>query len=76
MEKKYQGVLKFKRYFGIKAGKSIWKESFVKTHVWPSPSYAQIELNWLRDYLLPATGVRIIGYYIDSFLDMDNNLPF
>jgi hypothetical protein len=34
MERRYQGVLKFKRFFGVKAGRSIWKESFVKTRVY------------------------------------------
>ena len=34
MERRYQGVLKFKRFFGVKAGRSVWKEAFVKTHVY------------------------------------------
>lgn len=75
MERKYQGVLKFKRFFGVKAGHSIWKESFVKTHVYTSFSPAHRELCWLRDYVIPATGASIIGYYIDTFFDMDENLP-
>lgn len=75
MERKYQGVLKFKRFFGIKAGRSIWKESFVKTHVYSDPLPARSELYWLRDYIVPATGARIVGYYVDTFLDMDENLP-
>lgn len=75
MEKRYQGVLKFKRFFGVKAGRSIWKESFVKTRVYTGPLPASSELYWLRDYIIPATGARVIGYYIDTFLDMDENLP-
>ena len=75
MEKRYQGVLKFKRFFGVKAGHSIWKESFVKTHVYTGPLLASSELFWLRDYIVPATGARIVGYYIDTFFDMDENLP-
>lgn len=76
MEKRYQGVLKFKRFFGVKAGRSIWKESFVKTHVYADPLAARSELFWLRDYVVPATGASIVGYYIDTFFDMDENLPF
>ena len=75
MERRYQGVLKFKRFFGIKAGRSIWKESFVKTNVYIDADLARFELSRLRDYIIPATGARVIGYYIDSFFDMDENLP-
>ena len=75
MERRYQGVLKFKRFFGVKAGHSIWKESFVKTHVYINLSPARRELCWLRDYVIPATGASIVGYYIDTFFDMDENLP-
>lgn len=76
MEKKYQGVLKFKRFFGIKAGRLIWKESFVKTRVYTCSSFARSELDWLRDYIIPATGARVIGYYVDAFFDMDEDFPF
>lgn len=76
MERKFQGVLKFRRFFGVKAGHSIWKESFVKTRVYADPSPARSDLFWLRDYILPATGVRIIGYYVDTFFDADEYLPF
>lgn len=75
MERRYQGVLKFKRFFGVKAGRSIWKESFVKTRVYTGPLLAHSELLWLRDYVVPATGARVVGYYVDTFFDMDENLP-
>lgn len=75
MERRFQGVLKFNRFFGVKAGHSIWKESFVKTNVYIDPDLVRFELNWLRDYIIPATGARVIGYYIESFFDMDDNLP-
>ena len=65
MERRYQGVLKFKRFFGVKAGRSIWKEAFVKTHVYTDPSPACSELYWLRDYIVPATGACVVGSYID-----------
>lgn len=75
MERRYQGVLKFKRFFGVKAGRSIWRESFVKTRVYADPSFARSELFWLRDYVVPATGACVVGYYVDVFFDMDENLP-
>jgi hypothetical protein len=75
MERRYQGVLKFKRFFGVKAGRSVWRESFVKTHVYVNPSVARYELEWLRDYVIPATGASVVGYYVDAFFDMDENLP-
>lgn len=74
MERRYQGVLKFKRFFGIKSGRSIWKESFVKTRVYADSLLAQSELCWLRDYVVPAAGACIVGYYVDTFFDMDENL--
>lgn len=76
MEKRYQGVLKFKRFFGVKAGRSIWKESFVKTRVYVDFSFARCELEWLRDYVIPAAGASVFGYYVDVFFDMDDDLPF
>lgn len=75
MERRYQGVLRFKRFFGVKAGRSVWKEVFVKTRVYVDLSAARHELCWLRDYVIPATGASIVGYYIDTFFDMDENLP-
>lgn len=75
MERRYQGVLKFERFFGVKAGHSVWKESFVKTNVYVDPDLARFELSRLRDYIIPATGARVIGYYIDTFFDMDEDLP-
>ena len=76
MERRYQGVLKFKRFFGVKAGRSVWKESFVKTHVYTDSLRALSELCWLRDYIVPATGALVVGHYIDTFFDMDEDLPF
>ena len=75
MERRFQGVLKFKRFFGVKAGRSVWKESFVKTRVYADPSPAHSELFWLRDYILPATGALLVGYYVDVFFDADEDLP-
>lgn len=75
MEERYQGVLKFKRFFGVKAGRSIWKDSSVKTRVYTDPSLARSELCWLRDYIVPAVGACVTGYYVDIFFDMDENLP-
>jgi len=75
MEKRYQGVLKFKRFFGVKAGRSIWKESFVKTRIYTDPLPARAELDWLCDCIIPATGAIVIGYYVDTFFDFDDNLP-
>ena len=54
MERRYQGVLKFKRFFGVKAGRSIWKESFVKTHVYTDPLSARSELCCLACIIFPA----------------------
>lgn len=76
MERRFQGVIKFRRFFGIKAGRSVWKESFVKTNAYVDPELVRFELNRLRDYIIPATGARVIGYCIDSFFDTCEDFPF
>ena len=74
MERRYQGVLKFKRFFGVKAGRSIWKESFVKTRVYADSLFARYELEWLRDYVIPhlhlmcVAGLSISSLSISIFV--------
>lgn len=75
METKFQGILKFNRFFGIKAGRSVWKESFVRTRIYSDKEAARAELLYLIDSVAPAMNVRILGYAVESFLDMSENLP-
>lgn len=76
MEKRFTGFLRFKRFNGIKAGRSIWREFTLQTRVYPDKESVCSELRWLVDVVVPATGVKIVGYFIDSFLDFDDNYPF
>ena len=76
METRFTGFLRFKRFNGIKAGRSIWKEFTLRTHVYPDKESAYNELRWLIDVVVPATGVKIVSYFVDSFLDFNDNYPF
>ena len=76
MVTKFTGHLRFKRFNGIKAGRSIWKEFTLQTHVYLDKESVYNELLWLIDVVAPATGVKIVGYFVDSFLDSDDNYPF
>lgn len=76
METRFTGFLKFKRFYGIKAGRSIWKEFTLQTRVYLDKKSVYDELRWLIDVVVPATGVKLIGYFVDSFLDFDGNRPF
>ena len=76
MEKRFTGFLRFKRFNGIKAGRSIWREFTLQTRVYPDKESAYSELRWLTDVVVPATGVKIVGYFVDSFLSFDDDYPF
>ena len=76
MERKFQGILRVSRFFGVKAGRSIWKESSVMTRIYSDKESARSELLWLIDTVAPAMNVRVLGYCVESFLDMSENLPF
>lgn len=75
METKFQGILKINRFFGIKAGRSVWKESSVRTRIYSNEEAARAELFYLIDTVAPAMNVCILGYALESFLDMSENLP-
>lgn len=75
IETKFEGILRISRFAGIKAGRSIWKSSTVRTRVYSDMESARSELRWLIDSVAPAMNVRILGYAIESFLDMSDNLP-
>lgn len=75
METKFQGILKVNRFFGVKAGRSVWKESFVRTRIYSDKEAARAELLYLIDSVVPAVNVRVLGYTVESFLDMSENLP-
>lgn len=75
METKFQGILKINRFFGIRAGRSVWKESSVRTRIYSNEEAARAELSYLIDTVAPAMNVRILGYSLESFLDMSENLP-
>jgi hypothetical protein len=32
MFKHYYGYIKFQRFFGVKAGRSVWNDAFIRTH--------------------------------------------
>lgn len=75
LETKFQGILKISRFAGIKSGRSIWSSSSVRTRVYSDSASARSELRWLIDIVAPAMNVRVLGYSVESFLDMSDDLP-
>lgn len=69
----YFGILYFDKFAGVKSGRSIWKESFVKTNQYLTETEALNELSYLRDIVAPAMGVKVRCYSIESML-IDNIL--
>lgn len=56
------------KFFGVKAGHSIWRECYVSTRPHQSKAVCLEEFVYLRDTVLPATGVKILGYALESYL--------
>lgn len=72
--KVYYGVLYFDKFFGVKNGRSIWKESFVKTKQFRTSTEAHKELLYLMEIVAPAMGVKVRCYSIETMLV--DNMPF
>lgn len=68
MYRVFYGNILVKKFFGVKAGKSVWKEVYIKTRCYGDSTLAAGELMYLRDNVLPATGCRILGYSLQSYL--------
>ena len=68
MYKVYTGFIKVSKFFGVKAGRSVWKECYIYTRPYQDYTLAVEELKYLRDSILPALGVKIIGYTIETSL--------
>ena len=56
------------KFFGIKAGRSIWRDCYIFTRPYQSKVVCLEEFVYLRDTVLPATGVKIRGYVVESYL--------
>jgi len=74
MYKKYYGVIYFERFAGVKSGRSIWKQAHVKTQSYLLECNAVQELEYLRDVVLVAAGVKIKCYAIETMIVDD--IPF
>ena len=68
MCKIYTGFIKVSKFFGIKAGRSVWKECYIYTRPYQDYTLAVDELKYLRDSIVPALGAKIIGYSIETSL--------
>lgn len=68
MYKVYTGFIKVSKFFGVKAGRSVWKECYIYTRPYQNYTLAVDELKYLRDSIVPALGAKIIGYDIETSL--------
>lgn len=68
MYKVYTGFIKVSKFFGVKAGRSVWTERYIYTRPYQDYTLAVDELKYLRDSIVPALGAKIIGYAIESSL--------
>lgn len=68
MYKVYTGFIKVSKFFGIRAGRSVWKECCIYTRSYQDYTLAIDELKYLRDSIVPALGAKIIGYSIETSL--------
>ena len=68
MYRVFYGNILVKKFFGFKAGKPILKEVYIKTRFYCEQKLAVDELIYLRDDVLPATGCKILGYSLESYL--------
>lgn len=69
----YIGIIYFERFAGVKAGKSMWSKSLVKTRKFYISDDAYKEMNFLKDHVLPATNVRIYGYSVETYFEYSNS---
>lgn len=67
-QKQYYGIVVFKKFFGIKAGCSVWKQCTLKLRSYYAIDQAYAELHYFIDVILPATGVKFVSYYVESEL--------
>lgn len=72
--KVYFGILYFDKFAGVKNGRSVWKEAFVKTSQFPTGTQAHKELIYLMEVVAPAMGVKVRCYSIETMLV--DNIPF
>ena len=67
-QKQYYGIVVFKKFFGIKAGRSVWKQCTLKLRAYYTIDQAYSELHYFIDVVLPATGAKLVSYYFESEL--------
>lgn len=68
MKKVYTGFIRVNRFFGVKAGRSVWKDSLLKTRSYSSAKECYSEMEYFLDVVIPATGAKIVGYFVEPSL--------
>ena len=68
MYRVFYGDILIKKFFGINSGRSVWKEVHIRTRCYTAENVVISELMFLRDLVLPAAGVKILGYSLQSYL--------
>lgn len=78
----WQFTIRFKKFSGVRAGHSIWKEVDYVSPCFSSQLACSKTMCFFRDHVLPCTGVKIMGYFIEAHYEYEKpeefqcNLPF
>lgn len=64
----YYGIVTYDKFAGVKCGRSCWKRVNLRLRSFYTREQALQELRYFVDYALPAFGVKLVTYCLDSEL--------
>lgn len=67
-QSQFTGLLFVKKFFGIRLCRSVWRDTVIRTRPYYDVERARSELQYLIDVVVPATGVKIVSYSVESEL--------
>lgn len=72
--KAYKAYIRVSKFAGIKAGRSVWRECSIMSEPYLTQEDAIKQLHFIVDRVLPATGVKIQYYTIESELVVNDEI--
>lgn len=64
----YNGVIAYEKFMGVKSGRSVWKRTYLRLRSFYTPEKAREEVQYFIDVVIPAMGVKLVGYQVESEL--------